>query len=632
MDGHRKRLSALSSYDLAPPPPTMSPTNAEYMSDRLFSAEHLKRILGEPALAQRFTAFLNRYRPHSAPTLVRHIESQKALTAVRYANLLADQMSPLSRRSSTSSSAAILDSKFENYSKRSIEDLVSDALPAYIAYRMVSLVTECLVKEITGNNTPLMQDLVQGLAEVYCMTDPSLPDNPIIFASEEFYNTTQYGRDYVIGKNCRFLQGPKTSASTVNRISNALRNGQDVSEIILNYKRDGTPFFNLVMMAPLMDHHGNVRYFIGCQIDISHLLEGGRGLESFKKMLDDENEKALPDPLESRPSLRALRDFGVLLNDEEIDIVKERGDRRNSIDSGRSTPTRNTPQAPSRRFVGMEEPAEPGLWPPSQFGSSGRLPGVYQNYILVRPYPSLRIIFTSAALRIPGLSQSRLMDRIGGPQHVRDGLLDALSQGIGVTAKVSWLAQSTKSHRSHTSQSNPENRNGDHVDMLEGKPRWIHCTPLLGSDNKPGVIMIVMVDREEITGSLNPSRMPNSPRTLSIRSHESSWPIRNPGAASSRFTSGKLYAEYMRREGREARSESVRPADDGVVGGRRERREVSVDALGRRGVLEGDVVGKRSMASEQGVENGVPDMREGAVRGASFRQTGRNGRPVEVWA
>jgi hypothetical protein len=178
----RKHLSMdnLSAYDLAAPPPRISHENAELVADRLFSADHLHVILKDPILLQRFTGFLNRYKPHSVPTLVRYLESQKALTAIRYANTLADQISLHSRRSS----AAVKDTKFENFARGAIEELVSEALPAYITYRMVNLVTDCLVKEITGNNTPLMKELIQGLAEVYCLSDPSLPDNPIVFASE----------------------------------------------------------------------------------------------------------------------------------------------------------------------------------------------------------------------------------------------------------------------------------------------------------------------------------------------------------------------------------------------------------------------------------------------------------------
>jgi hypothetical protein len=153
-------------------------------------------------------------------------------------------------------------------------------------------------------------------------------------------------------------------------------------------RRDGTPFLNLVMMAPLMDHHGTVRYFIGCQVDISHLMEAGRGLESFKQLLQSDEQrlhKPLPDPLARKPPLKALRELGQLLNDEEMNVVKQQSsDRRNSIESTSSTPTRTVHTPSTRRVIGMDEPVDSPYLPPSQFGSSGRLPGVYQNVSLAR--------------------------------------------------------------------------------------------------------------------------------------------------------------------------------------------------------------------------------------------------------
>lgn len=74
---------------------------------------------------------------------------------------------------------------------------------------------------------------------------------------------------------------------------------------------------------------------------------------------------------------------------------------------------------------------------------------------------------------------------------------------------------------------------------LEGKPRWIHCTPMLGSDERVGVWMVVMVENEEVTGQLNRHRYestPGSPTAL--------------GAASPSYNGNKLYAEYLRREGK----------------------------------------------------------------------------------
>ena len=205
-----KRFSGdeTTAFDLKPPPPTESDPLCEILTTNLYSIAHLNIILKNPTYFQRFRAYLNRHRPHSVPTLVRYLESQKALTAIRYANSLADHMSIHSRhtsRNSGRSEAASIDTRFENFSRRALEELVTDALPAYITYRMVTLVTECLVKEITGCNTPFMRDLVKGLAEVYCLTDPKQPDNPIVFASEGMF-TVLPGNFRVAESDCRVLQ------------------------------------------------------------------------------------------------------------------------------------------------------------------------------------------------------------------------------------------------------------------------------------------------------------------------------------------------------------------------------------------------------------------------------------------
>lgn len=145
-----------NAYDLKPPPPTISRANAELLSDSLFSVDHLNLILRDPTLSLRFTTFLNKFRPLATPILVRYLESQKAIAAIRYANAIAEQITSLAH--SSSRTAAILDPKFESRSRRAVDELVSDALPAYITYRLTHVVTECLVKEITGNNAPIMRE------------------------------------------------------------------------------------------------------------------------------------------------------------------------------------------------------------------------------------------------------------------------------------------------------------------------------------------------------------------------------------------------------------------------------------------------------------------------------------------
>ncbi|KAK3670053.1 hypothetical protein LTR78_010084 [Recurvomyces mirabilis] len=545
------------SYDLKPPPPSATHDNVEALSDRLFSADHLDAIIRDHNHAARLTRFLNQYRPQQADTLARYMETKKAIAAIQYANAIAEQIPPNQGRPRYV--AATLDQRFEAKSAEIVEDLVEEALPAYITHRLVTLVTDTLVKEITGNSAPVMRELIPSLAEVYCVTDPSLPDNPIVYASEEFYNTTQYGREYTIGRNCRFLQGPKSSNATVRRMIEAIQSGQEICETILNYRRDGSPFMNLLMLAPLYDNKGQVRYFLGCQIDVSSLIENGRGLESFSGLLaQDRSESRFGG--RDRSAHNALNELGQMLSEEEGRMVGSGSGRARSFASaegGKSgaqaqqqqqyqSSSTATPQRRGKRILlGMEETAtERTLWPSAALGPSGRLPGVYQNYLLVRPYPSLRITFTSPALRIPGLLQTKFLERIGGPQHIREGILDAMAHGTSVTAKVSWLTHS--------------NEAGKRDSAMVGKPRWIHCTPLLGSDERVGVWMVVMVENEEVTGSLNRHQqrdqqgMGMSSEDVGGRLGGSIGSGNGNGVVSPRYQEdrNKLYSEYLRREGR----------------------------------------------------------------------------------
>ena len=85
-----------------------------------------------------------------------------------------------------------------------------------------------------------------------------LADNPIVWASDAFLRMTGYDRDEVQGRNCRFLQGPKTDARQVAVIRDAVANEHEASVTLLNYKKDGTTFWNRFFIAPLRDSDGAV--------------------------------------------------------------------------------------------------------------------------------------------------------------------------------------------------------------------------------------------------------------------------------------------------------------------------------------------------------------------------------------
>jgi PAS domain S-box-containing protein len=105
----------------------------------------------------------------------------------------------------------------------------------------------------------------------FVITDPCLPDNPIVYASQGFLKLTGYARDAVVGRNCRFLQGPGTDPAAIDMIRMGLKEGRDISVCLLNYKADGTPFWNQFFLAPLKDSADNVVNYVGVQCEVNNL-------------------------------------------------------------------------------------------------------------------------------------------------------------------------------------------------------------------------------------------------------------------------------------------------------------------------------------------------------------------------
>lgn len=112
------------------------------------------------------------------------------------------------------------------------------------------------------------------------IADPRQPDLPLIYVNEAFLAQTGYTEPEVLGRNCRFLQGPDTRPETVERIREAIRQGEAAEIEILNYRKSGAPYWVRLLVFPSYDSEGQLLHYIGCQTDITELKKAAeeRGL------------------------------------------------------------------------------------------------------------------------------------------------------------------------------------------------------------------------------------------------------------------------------------------------------------------------------------------------------------------
>jgi PAS domain S-box-containing protein len=112
------------------------------------------------------------------------------------------------------------------------------------------------------------------------ITNPRLPDNPVVFANDAFCELTGYGREEIIGRNCRFLQGPETDPETVRRIRAAVDATEAIEIDIRNHRRNGEPFWNRLLLAPVRDAAGQLTWFFASQVNVTLERERLGGLEN----------------------------------------------------------------------------------------------------------------------------------------------------------------------------------------------------------------------------------------------------------------------------------------------------------------------------------------------------------------
>lgn len=101
------------------------------------------------------------------------------------------------------------------------------------------------------------------------ITDPRLPDNPIVYVNDAFVRLTGYAREEIIGRNCRFLQGPETSLKDVARVRDAIERRVTIEIDLKNRRKDGTVFWNRLLVSPVFASDGELTYFFASQYDVT---------------------------------------------------------------------------------------------------------------------------------------------------------------------------------------------------------------------------------------------------------------------------------------------------------------------------------------------------------------------------
>jgi len=131
----------------------------------------------------------------------------------------------------------------------------------------------------------VLQDRVlQAVSQGILICDACAPDLPIIYASPGFERLTGYRAAEIAGRNCRFLQGPDTDRNTVAKIREALAREHPCSVEILNYRQDGTPFYNELTISPVRDEQGRTTHFVGVQTDVTERRELEMQLRQAQKL------------------------------------------------------------------------------------------------------------------------------------------------------------------------------------------------------------------------------------------------------------------------------------------------------------------------------------------------------------
>ena len=139
-------------------------------------------------------------------------------------------------------------------------------------------------RRVVSEAGELLEGLLSTVAVGVVIADKRVPDAPVVYVNPRFEALTGYPSEDVVGRNCRFLQGPDTDREQVAQLRRALAEGRPASATLLNYRRDGSPFWNEIRLAPIPGQDGAPLYYIGLLTDVTERLEVQEALAQANAM------------------------------------------------------------------------------------------------------------------------------------------------------------------------------------------------------------------------------------------------------------------------------------------------------------------------------------------------------------
>ena len=213
--------------------------------------------------------------------------------------------------------------------------LSTDVFPGFVKNQLVQCTVNALETGMAGASSSQLE--YPGLGTSFCLTDAMSADNAILSVSDHFVSLTGHARADIVGQNCSLLQGPFTDIEALRRMRVAVREGREAVELVLNFRRNGEAFWNLLFLLPLKDvQRGQIQYWLGAQVNVSE------NLDSRKDLLRALNAGA---PLESDPIDSSTSDERDSTENSSRPTARERM-RGNS--SARNSSTSSQPK--SRRL------------------------------------------------------------------------------------------------------------------------------------------------------------------------------------------------------------------------------------------------------------------------------------------